>query len=232
MILTARVASATSPTQPITFLTNGSVLDNGNHARHGSLFRGSFPLLRSVDDPTRKIVLASGMKVNYGRYPDGTSEDLREQAWNRFETVWPRGEGAHDGQGGNEAGEEGGNGLSITQSVSLDRIFQYSGPSKGYGGLTQADVRPGEKFNVCVNKKMLRGNGGWWAFGSMDEGGELHGKKFIMLENGMDGEDEQDEKAAEKERRERDGWVYSEMMDDLKIAAEEGMDEVVVEFVE
>lgn len=238
LILTARIASATPPARPITFLSNGSVLDNGNHSRHGSLFHGSFPLLRSVDNPARKIVLASGMKVNYGRYPDGTSENLREQAWNRFETIWPRGEGTHDGRGATESeneasgDEEGVNGLTINQSLSLDRIFQYSGPTKGYGGLTQADVRPGEKFSVCMNKKMLRGNGGWWAFGSMDEGGELYGKKFIMLEKGVGGENEQDDRAAERERRERDGWVYSEMMDDLKITAEEGRDEVVVEFVE
>ena len=171
-----------------------------------------------MDDPTRKIVLASGMKVNHGRHPDGTSEDLREQGWNRFETIWPR------------SGE--GNGLKIIHSLSLDRIFQYSGPSKGYGGLTHADIRPGDRFSLCINEKMLRGNGGWWAFGSMAEGGKLHGKKFIMLEKGVDEGKEQDNAAAEGKRREQDGWAHSEMMDDLKITAEEGRDEVVVEFVE
>ena len=151
-------------------------------------------------------MLAVGMKVSYRRYLDGTSENLRDQAWNRFETVWPRTLAAKDGQGVRQGeDEEGGDGLSITQSLSLDRMFQYSGPSKGYGGLTQADIRRGEKFSVCMNKKILRGNGGWWAFGSVGEGGALYGKRFIMLEKGVHGEDEQDEKAAERERRKRDG---------------------------
>ena len=180
-----------------------------------------------MDDPTRIIVLASGIKVNYGGYPEGTSEDLQEQAWNRFETVWPR-----DGDQSTREEERRSGGLKITQSLSLDRIFQYSGPSKGFGGLTQADIRPGEKFSVSINKKMLGGNGGWWAFGSMDEGGGLFGKKFIMLEKDVEAEKEKVGRAAERERMEREGWVYSEMMDDLEITVAEGRDEVVVEFVQ
>ena len=94
-------------------------------------------------------------------------------------------------------------------------------------------VRPGEKFKLEMNRKWLRGVGGWWTWGALD--GRLRGKKFAKWhlpdEHGEIAYLTKGEKMPDIQEMEREGWVFSENFRELRI--EQGdQEEVIVEFVE
>ena len=117
--------------------------------------------------------------------------------------------------------------LEITHEITLERLFRYSDLSIG-------DVKAGEKFVVKMNPRMLGSmNEGWWTWGSL--GGELKEKKFARWErpdkNGEIGNLMPGEDMPDIQKMEREGWVFSEPFEELKIAEDE-CDDVVLEFVE
>ena len=129
----------------------------------------------------------------------------------KFETVPAAGEGP----------------LEITHEITLERLFRHS-------DLSLENVRAGECFVVKMNPKMLKSiNEGWWTWGALD--GELAGKKFARWErpdkNGDIGNLLPSEKMPDIEGMKREGWVFSELFGELKVAEGES-GEVVVEFVE
>ena len=129
-----------------------------------------------------------------------------------FETVPPMGQGA----------------LKITHDISLERLFRNS------RNLKAADVRPGEKFRVSMNlKRAFRC--AWWTFGDMN-GGDLKEKKFAEwclpdedgdIINLLPGEERPNIEQMEKE-----GWVFSQGLDDLVMTEDDAEDEAIVEFIE
>ena len=130
----------------------------------------------------------------------------------RFETVPPIGKGA----------------LVIKHDLSLDKLFAHSRDVK------RSDVQPGEKYRVGINTKRMF-ICWWWTFGDINDG-DLKEKKFarwvLPNENGeimnlMAGEEWPD-----IEQMEKDGWVFSQGLDDLEITEADERNEVVVEFVE
>ncbi|KAL9627270.1 MAG: hypothetical protein Q9164_007654, partial [Protoblastenia rupestris] len=72
---------------------------------------------------------------------------------------------------------------------------------------------------------------GWWSWGSLE--GELKGKKFAKWHhpdsNGDIGNLMPGEKMPDVEGMKREGWVFSEPFNDLKVEAAEA-EEVVLEF--
>lgn len=210
-VLSLTVHTQCTDAWPITFCTDGSVLDNGHHAHHDGVFRGAFLPLTSTSDPTRKIPLHFAGFPNYGSFEPPAN--MLERDYLRFETVPGKGEGE----------------LAVKHEISLERLFRYSNSHQ----LRKENVKVGEKFAIRMNPKRLRSIEGWWTWGSLD--GNLKGKKFARWErpdsrggirNLMRGE-----KMPDIEEMERDGWVFSEPSDELKIQA--GGDEgVIVEFVE
>ena len=194
---------------PITLCTAASVLDNGHHARHDGVFLGAFLPLTSTSDPKRKIQLHFSGFPNYGSQPDA-SANLLERNYLRFETVPSKGEGE----------------LAVTHEISLERLFRYS-------DLRKEAVKAGEKFTVRMNPKRLKSIEGWWTWGSLE--GELKGKKFAKWERpdreGEIGNLMPGEKMPDVEGMEREGWVFSELFDELTLEAGEH-EEVTVEFVE
>lgn len=211
LLLTVR-ARCTS-TIPLTLCTVGSVLDNGQHVSHDGVFKGAFTPLTSTSDPTRKIQLHFSGWPNYGTRD--ASENLLERDYLRFETV----PGKDD---------QGGDGLTITHSLSLDRLFSYSNLRKG-------SVQPGEKFALRMNPKKLRSLDVWWTWGDLEA--DLKGKKFtgweVPDEHGEIRNLEPGEEVPDVEGMKREGWVFTEYLDDLVLHIEEGEgEEVVVVFVE
>ncbi|KAL9635774.1 MAG: hypothetical protein Q9164_003241 [Protoblastenia rupestris] len=208
--LTTRIISSTFPSSAITFSTNNSVLDNGQHVRHDGIFRGAFRPLLSTTNPDRKIGLAFIGTPNYGSLTDPKFNDMRERPWTRFETVPPLGEGE----------------LVIKHELSLERLFRYS------HSLKIEDVQPGEKFRIQMNPKKLV-FAEWWNFGDIQ--GELQGKKFarwkLLDEDGdifnlMPGDPRPD-----FEKMSLEGWVFSQRLDDLE-ATQDADHDVVIGFIE
>jgi len=195
--------------RPITLCTAGSVLDNGHHARHDGVFQGAFLPLTSTSDLKRKIQLHFCGSPNYGSQPNA-SANLLERDYLRFETVPSKGEGE----------------LAVTHGISLERLFRYS-------DLKKEAVEVGENFTVRMNPKRLGSIEGWWTWGSLE--GELNGKKFAKWERpdreGEIGNLMPGEKRPDVEGMEREGWVFSELFDELTLEAGED-EEVIVEFVE
>ncbi len=122
--ISSRSASA------ITFCTNSSILDNGQHKGHDGLFRGALLAFKSTTDPDRSIQIAFHGSPNYGSMPNA-SPNLGESTWMRFESVPPKGQGT----------------LTIKHDLSLDRLFLYS------RNLKPADVKPGEKSRIRMNPR-------------------------------------------------------------------------------
>ena len=161
-----------------------------------------------MTDPARKIQLHFSGFPNYGSQPNAPL-NLLERDYLKFETVPAAGEGE----------------LSIIHEVTLERLFRYS-------SLSIEEVRPGEKFKLEMNKKRLGSIEGWWTWGALDGG--LRGKKFAKWElpnecgeikNLMPGE-----KLPDVQNMEREGWVFSEEFDELRIGQGD-QEEVIVEFV-
>ena len=192
---------------PITLCTAGSVLDNGHHARHDGVFRGVFLPLTSTSDSKRKIQLHFSGTPNYGSHD--AIDNLLERDYLRFETVPGKDQGL----------------LTLTHEISLERLLRYS-------DLKKEDVQAGEKFTLKINPKKLRGIGGWWTWGGLEE--DLKGKKFAKWElpdeQGEIGNLMPGEKFPDIERMQEQGWVFSELFHKLTIEAEG--DEVTLEFVE
>ena len=131
-----------------------------------------------------------------------------------FETVPPMGQGA----------------LKITHDITLERLFRYS------RNLKAADVQPGEKFRVGMNMNLKRAiRCAWWTFGDAEHG-DLKEKKFAEwvlpdehgdIINLAPGVERPDIKQMEK-----DGWVFSQGLDNLEMSEDDAEREVFVEFVE
>ena len=130
----------------------------------------------------------------------------------RFETVPPIGEGT----------------LVIKHDLSLDRLFAHS------RNLKAADVQPGERYSIGINTKRMF-ICWWWTFGDVEHG-DLKEKKFAKwvlpdedgdIINLMPGEERPD-----IEQMEKDGWVFSQGLDNLEMTETEEGNKVVVEFVE
>ncbi|CAF9928546.1 MAG: hypothetical protein HETSPECPRED_006878 [Heterodermia speciosa] len=208
-VLSLTVHAQRTSSQPITLCTAGSVLDNGHHARHDGVFRGAFLPLTSTSDPNRKIQLHFSGFPNYGSLPNA-SANLRERDYLRFETVPSEGEGE----------------LAVTHAISMERLFRYS-------NLKLENVKQGEKFVVSMNPKKLGSTEGWWTWGALE--GDLSGKKFAKWElpdrNGEIGNLMPGEKSPDVPAMEREGWVFSEAFDGLKIEKCED-EELVVEFIQ
>ncbi|KAI9747660.1 MAG: hypothetical protein M1835_002008, partial [Candelina submexicana] len=138
------------------------------------------------------------------------SANLLERDYLCFETVPSEGEGE----------------LAVTHEISLERLFRYS-------DLRKEAVKAGEQFTVRLNPKRLGSTEGWWAWGSLK--GDLNGKKFARWErpdrNGEIGNLMSGEKTPNVEEMKREGWVFSELFDELTLNAE-GDNAVIVEFVE
>ena len=128
----------------------------------------------------------------------------------RFETVPSEGEGE----------------LAVTHAISMERLFRYS-------NLKLENVKQGEKFVVSMNPKKLGSTEGWWTWGALE--GDLSGKKFAKWElpdrNGEIGNLMPGEKSPDVPAMEREGWVFSEAFDGLKIEKCED-EELVVEFIQ
>ena len=186
-----------------------SVLNNGQHARHDGLFKGAIQSLQSTRDPTRLIHIAFAGSPNYGTVP--YIANLRERSWTRFETVPPLGQGT----------------LLITHDVSLERLFRNT------HNLKVTDIQPGEQFRIKMNPKRAF-RCGWWTFGDVEHG-DLKEKKFAKwvlpdadgdIINLMPGEERPD-----IEQMEKDGWVFSQGLDNLEMTEDDAEHEAVVEFV-
>ena len=130
----------------------------------------------------------------------------------RFETVPPIGEGT----------------LVIKHDLSLDRLFAHS------RNLKAADVQPGERYSIGINTKRMF-ICWWWTLGDVERG-DLKEKKFAKwvlpdedgdIINLMPGEERPD-----IEQMEKDGWVFSQRLDNLEMTEAEEGNEVVIEFVE
>jgi hypothetical protein len=137
------------------------------------------------------------------------SANLLERDYLRFETVPSKGEGE----------------LVVTHAISMERLFRYS-------DLKLEDVKQGEKFAVSMNPKRLRSTEGWWTWGALD--GDSSGKKFAKWER-PDGKGEignlmPGEMSPDVTEMKREGWVFSEAFDELKIEKCEA-EELLVEFV-
>ena len=185
-----------------------SILNNGQLEQHDALVKGALRPLQSTADPNRIITVAFCGHPNYGSKPD--IPDLRERPWMRFETV--------------PASEQGA--LIIKHDISLDRLFMFSHYLKA------ADVQPGEKFRVCMNPRRAF-QCPWWAFGDMN--GDLKDKKFAQCslpdENGFISNFFPGEKRPDFAQMEKDGWVFSQNLDDLEFTEDDTGHEVVIEFV-
>ena len=127
----------------------------------------------------------------------------------RFETVPPIGAGA----------------LVIK---SPDKLFAQS------RNLKAADVQLGEKYSIGINTKRMF-IFCWWTFGDVEQG-DLKEKKFARwvlpdehgdIINLMPGEERPDIQQMEK-----DGWVFSQRLEDLVMIEDNAEHEAVVEFVE
>lgn len=118
LIITARIISSAYPASAITFCTDKSILDNGQHERHDGLFRGALRALQSITDPNRTIMVAFIGYPNYTSVPNILN--LPERPWTRFETIPPIGQGA----------------LIIKHDISLDRLLENP------HNLKAADVQP------------------------------------------------------------------------------------------
>ena len=178
---------------------------------HDGIFHGALHPLRSTTDPDRIISIAFVGTPNYGSMPNA-SPNLRESPWMRFDTIPPMGQGA----------------LIIKHDLSLDRVFEYS------RNLKAADVQPGEKYRIGINHKRMFSSR-WWAFGDMDYGDPKE-KKFARwvlpdqdgdISNLMPGEERPN-----VEQMEKDGWVFSQGLDDLEMTEDDAGHEVAVEFLE
>lgn len=116
--------------------------------------------------------------------------------------------------------------LAVTHEISLERLFRHS-------DLRKDAVKVGEKFAVRMNPKRLGSSEGWWTWGGLE--GELKGKKFAKWERpGQEGEIGNlmpGEKMPDVEGMEREGWVFSELFDELMLETS-GDEEIVVEFIE
>ena len=118
--------------------------------------------------------------------------------------------------------------LKITHDITLERLFRNS------RNLKAADIQPGEKFRVSMNlKRAFRC--AWWTFGDMAHG-DLKDKKFgewILPDkdgktmNLMSGDTPPDIEQMEKE-----GWVFSQRLDNLEMTEDDAQCEAIVEFVE
>lgn len=187
-----------------------SVLNNGQHQRHDGLFKGAILALQCTTDPHRFIQVAFHGSPYYASVPD--IPNLRERPWMRFESI--------------PSIEQGD--LIIKHDLSLERLFRNS------HSLKAADIQPGEKFRIKLNpKRAFRCN--WWAFGDMNNG-YLKEKKFATwvfpdedgdIMNLTPGDERPD-----IEKMEKDGWVFSQHLDDLEMTQDEAGSEVVVEFIE
>ena len=185
-----------------------SILNNGQHQRHDGLFKGALRALQSTADPKRRIIVAFCGHPNYGTEAD--IPNLRERPWMRFETVPPPEQGA----------------LIIKHDISLDRLFRFSHYLKA------ADVQPGENFRIYMNPRRAL-QCPWWAFGDMD--GDLKDKKFAKWtlpdENGDISNFFPGEERPDFVQMEKDGWVFSQKLDDLEFTEDDAGHEVVIEFV-
>ena len=116
--------------------------------------------------------------------------------------------------------------MSVTHEVTLERLFRNS-------NLSIDKVKPGEKYKLEMNRKRFCSVEGWWAWGALD--GSLKEKKFARWElpdeNGEIGNLMPGEKMPAVQDMEREGWVFSERFDALRIGLGDS-EEVVVEFVE
>ncbi|KAL8894684.1 MAG: hypothetical protein Q9192_004126 [Flavoplaca navasiana] len=206
-VLLLTVRARRTAARPLTLCTAGSVLDNGHHARHDGVFLGAFLPLISTSDPKRKIQLHFSGWPNYGSQPNA-SNNLLERDYLRFETVPGKGEGE----------------LSVTHEISLEKLFSHS-------DLKLENVKVGEKFTVRMSPKKLKSSWGWWSWGSLE--GELKGKKFAKWDHpdshGDIGNLMPGEKMPDVDGMKREGWVFSEPSDDLKVEVAEA-EEVVLEF--
>ena len=117
--------------------------------------------------------------------------------------------------------------LVIKHDLSLDKLFAHS------RNLKVADVQPGERYSIGINTKRMF-LCWWWTFGDMNE--DLKEKKFARwvladkhgdIINLMPGEERPD-----IEQMEKDGWVFSQELDDLEMTEADEGNEVIVEFVE
>lgn len=211
LIVTARIVSSANPASAVTLCTDGTILDNGQHERHDGLFRGAILPLQSTTDPARSIPIAFLGSPNYGSVPNA-SLNLRERPWMRFETVPPLGEGV----------------LVIKHDLSLERIFEYSRDLKVDG------VQRGEKFRIKMNPKRAFMSE-WWAFGGLGDG-ELSGKIFAKWERPNQNGDISNlmpgEQKPNVEQMEKEGWVFSEVFDDLEMAEDIARQSVIIEFTD
>ena len=129
-------------------------------------------------------------------------------------------------------GGEGEIELEITHVISMERLFRYS-------NLQPENIKPGEKFTVGMNPKRLKSTEGWWTWGSLRKEGDLTGKKFAKWElpdvvTGEIGNLMPGEKEPDVPRMKREGWVFSEAFDELKIEEceyRDGEELLAVEFV-
>ncbi len=127
----------------------------------------------------------------------------------RFEPVPPQGQGT----------------LTIKHDISLERIFRYS------RNLKAAEVQPGEKFRI----RMYHKRAFWctcWTFGGLEDD-DLKDKKF-GARRGLTDEDRNrvpGENRPDIEQMEKEGWVFSQMLDNLKMTEDDTGQEVIVEFV-
>ncbi|KAL9098023.1 MAG: hypothetical protein Q9163_006231 [Psora crenata] len=200
-------AQRTGP-EPITLCTAGGPLDNGQHVSHDGCFKGAFLPLTSIDDPTRQIRLHFTRPPNYGSRSEAIN--LLERDYLKFETI----PGAADGE------------LRVTHEITLERLFELS-------RLPLQKLKAGEIFKVELNSEKLKGIPSWWVWGALDD--ELKGKKFAKWERPDEGGGISNlmpgERMPDVEGMKREGWVFSELMHELKIGTGEG-EAVVVEFVE
>lgn len=166
-------------------------------------------MLSDVTDESRRIMLSAPVRVNYGSTRDN---DLRKISFMHFSTIPAEGQGE----------------LTVKYDLTPERLFQYEQyPS----AVEREHVKPGQKFRLRMwNLNKVA----WCTFGDLD--GDLRDKKFVWNWEPPNTEDWFDDflvdgRKPDVETLNRDGWVFSQAPEDLKVTADtdEG---VVLEFIE
>ncbi|KAI0384096.1 hypothetical protein F5Y04DRAFT_235712 [Hypomontagnella monticulosa] len=147
--LSLRITSSKQEGRPVTLCVDKSVFQVSDPGEGGmDMFsRGAFGIIRNADLSRRGISLGY-FKVHEARRDD--SSDLRELGY-RFITV--------PGDGSS---------VEVTHRLSWERIFRYEEKR------TKADLEPGEKFEMSINRGYLGTI--WWCWGDLE--GDLKGKKL------------------------------------------------------
>lgn len=228
LVATIRIVSSAKPTSAVTLLTNYTIFDNSKSDALGTIH---FTPLQNISQPD--CTLALGPRNYPYKVRTGGDLDLRKRDNLKFITIPPLGQGT----------------AKVEYDLSPGRIFRYSSLSIPEN---LSKIKPGETYRITTNSD---GWLSWWIWGDLE--GDLANKKFSRWQlpkqvpddpsdltdqltdpvdltdvNSLDsrscvaGEEKPDVKRMLKE-----GWVFSENEEYIKLMCANQKEGALIQFV-